>query len=223
MHQRKGKKILIYFFLLILVGSINNINFSSIKLKKIDSIKVLGLGDKDNSILLKEIKNLNLENIFLINKEKIVEKINSNSLIEKYEIFKRYPSSLDINIDKTKLLAKLNENDKILIIGSNGKLSKNDLFNNHLPFIFGKPDIDEFLYFKEIIDQSNFSYDEVKNLYFYSSKRWDIELNNNIIIKLSKDDPKNSLKFAFEFLHNNDFKDIKIIDARIKNQIILND
>ena len=223
MHQRKGKKILIYFFLLILVGSINNINFSSIKLKEIDNIKVLGLGDKDNSILLKEIKNLNLENIFLINKEKIVEKINSNSLIEKYEIFKRYPSSLDINIDKTKFLAKLNENDKILIIGSNGKLSKNDLFNNHLPFIFGKPDINEFLYFKEIIDQSNFSYDEVKNLYFYSSKRWDIELNNNIIIKLSKDHPKNSLKFAFEFLHNNDFKDIKIIDARIKNQIILND
>ena len=223
MHQRKGKKILIYFFLLILVGSINNINFSSIKLKEIDNIKVLGLGDKDNSILLKEIKNLNLENIFLINKAKIVEKINSNSLIEKYEIFKRYPSSLDINIDKTKFLAKLNENDKILIIGSNGKLSKNDLFNNHLPFIFGTPDINEFLYFKEIIDQSNFSYDEVKNLYFYSSKRWDIELNNNIIIKLSKDHPKNSLKFAFEFLHNNDFKDIKIIDARIKNQIILND
>ena len=223
MHQRKGKKILIYFFLLILVGSINNINFSNIKLKEIDNIKVLGLGDKDNSILLKEIKSLNLENIFLINKEKIVEKINSNSLIEKYEIFKRYPSSLDINIDKTKFLAKLNENDKILIIGSNGKLSKNDLFNNHLPFIFGKPDINEFLYFKEIIDQSNFSYDEVKNLYFYSSKRWDIELNNNIIIKLSKDHPKNSLKFAFEFLHNNDFKDIKIIDTRIKNQIILND
>ena len=26
MHQRKGKKILIYFFLLLLVGSINNID-----------------------------------------------------------------------------------------------------------------------------------------------------------------------------------------------------
>ena len=223
MHQRKGKKVLIYFFLLLLVGSINNVSLNNIKFKPIDTINVSGLGDINDAILLKEIKNLNLENIFLINKEKILEKINSNSLIEKYEIFKRYPSSLDINIDKTKFLAKLNENDKILIIGSNGKLSKNDLFNNHLPFIFGKPDINEFLYFKEIIDQSNFSYDEVKNLYFYSSKRWDIELNNNIIIKLSKDHPKNSLKFAFEFLHNNDFKDIKIIDARIKNQIILND
>ena len=34
---------------------------------------------------------------------------------------------------------------------------------------------------------------------------------------------KKSLKLALEFLHTNEFKDIKIIDARIKNQIILND
>ena len=223
MHQEKGKKILIYFFLLLLFGSINNIYFSSIKFKEIDTIKISGLSEKDNSILLKEIKNLSLDNIFLINKEDIVKKINSNTLIEKYEIFKRYPSSLDIAIDKTKFLAKLNKNEKIFIIGSNGKLSKNNLSYNHLPFVFGRPDINEFLNFKEIIDQSKFSYDEVKNLYFYSSKRWDIELNNNIIIKLSKDYPKDSLKFAFEFLDNSNFGDIKIIDARVKNQIILND
>ena len=51
MHQRKGKKILIYFFLLILVGSINNINFSSIKLKEIDNINVVGLNNYENVIL----------------------------------------------------------------------------------------------------------------------------------------------------------------------------
>ena len=32
MHQRKGKKIVIYFFLLILVGSINNINLNNLRL-----------------------------------------------------------------------------------------------------------------------------------------------------------------------------------------------
>jgi cell division protein FtsQ len=92
-----------------------------------------------------------------------------------------------------------------------------------LPFIFGKPDVSEFLEFKEIIDQSKFSYNEVKNLYYFSSKRWDLELKNNVIIKLSKNYPEESLKLAFEFLHNKDLKDIKFIDARIKNQIILND
>ena len=42
MHQRKGKKILIYFFLLLLVGSINNIGLSNLKFKEIDNINVVG-------------------------------------------------------------------------------------------------------------------------------------------------------------------------------------
>lgn len=223
MQQRKSKKILIYLFLLFLVGSINNINFNNLKFKEIENIKVLGLGNYDNSILISQIKNLNLKNIFFINREDIKKKIKSNNLVEKYEIFKLYPSSLVINIKKTKFLAKINDKEKIFFVGSNGKLLKNNSFYNQLPFIFGKPDVSEFLEFKEIIDQSKFSYNEVKNLYYFSSKRWDLELKNNVIIKLSKDYPEESLKLAFEFLHNKDLKDIKFIDARIKNQIILND
>ena len=223
MHLRKSKKISIYFILLFLVGSMNNINFSNIKFKEINTIKILGLSNYDNAILLKEIKDLNLGNIFFINKEEIANQINSNSLIEKYEIFKKYPSSLDINIDKTKFLAKVNDSGAIFLIGSNGKLSKNIFSNNNLPFIFGKPEVNEFLNFKKIIDESKFSYNEIKNLYFYSSKRWDIELNNNIIIKLPKNYLEDSLQLAFEFLHNKNFRNVKIIDVRIKNQIILND
>ena len=223
MQQRKSKKILIYLFLLFLVGSINNINFNNLKFKEIENIKVLGLGNYDNSILISQIQNLNLKNIFFINREDIKKKIKSNNLVEKYEIFKLYPSSLVINIKKTKFLAKINDKEKIFFVGSNGKLLKNNSFYNQLPFIFGKPDVSEFLEFKEIIDQSKFSYNEVKNLYYFPSKRWDLELKNNVIIKLSKDYPEESLKLAFEFLHNKDLKDIKFIDARIKNQIILND
>jgi len=223
MQQRKSKKILIYLFLLFLVGSINNINFNNLKFKEIENIKVLGLGNYDNSILISQIKNLNLKNIFFINREDIKKKIKSNNLVEKYEIFKLYPSSLVINIKKTKFLAKINDKEKIFFVGSNGKFLKNNSFYNQLPFIFGKPDVSEFLEFKEIIDQSKFSYNEVKNLYYFPSKRWDLELKNNAIIKLSKNYPEESLKLAFEFLHNKDLKDIKFIDARIKNQIILND
>ena len=57
MQQRKSKKILIYFFLLILVGSINNINLSDLKLHNINDINIIGLDIKDKSILLKKIKN----------------------------------------------------------------------------------------------------------------------------------------------------------------------
>ena len=223
MHQQKSKKIIIYFFLLILVGSINNVKLNNLKFKKIDNINILGLNKLENIILSQKIKDLNLNNIFLINKKEIKDIINSDTVVERYDVFKKYPSTLNIKIDKTKFLARINDNGQIFLIGSNGKLSKNNLSNNQLPFIFGKPNINEFLNFKKIIDQSKFSYKEIKNLYFFSSKRWDLELNNNVIIKLSKDFTKESLQLASEFLYKSGIKNIEIIDARIRNQIILND
>ena len=66
MHQRKSKKILIYFFLLLLVGSINNINLNTLELQNINDIKIVGLDAEDKSSLLQKIKNFNLNNIFLL-------------------------------------------------------------------------------------------------------------------------------------------------------------
>jgi len=223
MHQRKSKKILIYFFLLFLVGSINNININNLKFLSVKDINVTGLENEDNSIISKKIKNLKLDNIYLINKKELNTLIETNNLVEKYFIFKKYPSSLNINIDKTSFLARISKNGKIYDLGSNGKLIENKFSDNQLPFVFGNPEIVEFLNIKKIIDDSQISFEEIESLYFFLSKRWDLELRNNVIIKLPNDNIKESLKLASEFLHNNEFKDIKIIDARIKNQIILND
>jgi len=218
MQQRKSKKILIYFFLLLVVGSINSINFNGLKLQNINNINIIGLGNKDKSNLIKQIENFNLNNIFLIRKIDLTNEIESNSLIENYSIFKRYPSSLEINIEKTKFLAKMNKNGQIFYIGSNGKLIKNNSVNNQLPFIFGNPEVIEFFEIKEIIDKSKISFSEIKNLYFFPSKRWDLEFRDNTIIKLPNDNVNLVLNLAMEFLDNN-----KFIDARIKNQIILDD
>ena len=218
MQQRKSKKILIYFFLLLVVGSINNINLNGLKFQKINNINITGLDFKNKLILLKDIENFNLKNIFLINKIDLKDEIESNTLVENYSIFKRYPSSLDISIEKTQILAKINKNGQIFYIGSNGKFIKNDSLNNEPPFIFGNPDVFEFFKIKEIIDKSKISYTEIKNLYFFPSKRWDLELIDNTIIKLPNDNIYLALNLAIEFL-----SDHKFIDARIKNQIILND
>jgi cell division protein FtsQ len=218
MQQLKSKKILIYFFLLILVSSINNINFNNLKLQNIKNINITGLDIKDKSTLFQKIESFNLNNIFLINKMDLANEIESNSLVENYFVFKRYPSALDINIEKTKFLAKINKNGQIFYIGSNGKFIKNGSLNNELPFIFGNPTVKEFFKIREIIDKSKISYSEIKNLYFYPSKRWDLELRDNTIIKLPIDDIDRALNLAIEFLDDN-----KLIDARIENQIILND
>ena len=170
MQQRKSKKILIYFFLLLLVGSINNINLNTLELQNINDINIVGLEVEDKSSLHSKIKNFNLNNVFSISKIDLINVIESNSLIEKYSIFKRYPSSLDVNIEKTKFLARINKNGQIFYIGSNGRFIKNDFLNNQLPFIFGNPIVDEFFRIKKIIDESKISYVEIKNLYFFHLK-----------------------------------------------------
>ena len=223
MHQRKSKKSLIYFFLFILVGSIHNISFNKIKLENIKNVNVSGLDNIDNSTLHKEIQNLNLENIFFINGDRIKQIIDKNNMVEKYYVYKNYPSTLNIKIKKTNFLAKINYNDKIYLLGSNGKLINRKFNDKYLPFIFGKPEIDDFLNLKKIIDQSNFRYDQILNFYFFPSKRWDIEINGNIILKLPKKNIKQKLDHSLKFLNDPNFKNLKIIDARIKNQIILND
>ena len=166
----------------------------------------------------KKIEKFNLSNIFSIRKFDLANEVESNSLVENYSIFKRYPSSLDINIKKTKFLAKINKNGQIFYIGSNGKFIKNDSLNNQLPFIFGNPEVIEFFNIKEIIDKSKISYSEIKNLYYFQSKRWDLELRDNTMIKLPNDNINLALNLAIEFLDVT-----KFIDARIENQIILND
>ena len=222
MHQNKSKKILFYFFLLFVVGSINNITLSKIKFFQIKNINIKGLADVENEILLSNLNNIFLKNILLINKNEISEVIEKNTLVQNYTILKKYPSTLNIRIEKTKFLAKINKKNKIFYLGSNGKLIKNNI-KYELPFIFGNPDINEFLRFKKIVDNSKINYKEIKNLYYFQSKRWDIELHDNLIIKLPKKNLDNSLNLAFDILKNDYLNKSRQIDLRIKNQIITND
>ena len=223
MHQRKSKKVLIYFFLLIIVSSIGNHSINNLRFSKIENINIFGLEQKNNQVILNKIKNLSLENIFFIDKNEIEKIINSNSLIERYTIFKEYPSTININIVKTNFFAKINDNGKIYLIGSNGKLTPNETGYRELPYIFGKPNIKEFLQFKTIIDKSKFSYNQIKNMYFFPSKRWDLKLNNNILLKLPNNLTQENLNNLYEFLEMYNGENLTTVDARLENKIILNE
>ena len=221
MHQKKSKKILIYFFLLLVVGTINNLEINNYKLDKIQNINVSGLENFENQFLVKDLKNLELKNIFNLNEQNISNVIEKNTLIETYKVKKKYPSTIEIKVLKTKFLAKTFKDGKIYFIGSNGKLIEENNTYEELPFIFGKPKIGEFLKFKKIIDKSLFSFTSINNLFYFPSERWDIELNNKIRIKLPKDNIIEPLNNAFKLLKDKKFQDTKKIDLRIKNQIIL--
>ncbi len=149
--------------------------------------------------------------------------MNSNPLIEKYQIFKSYPSAIKIMIKKTNFIAKINYNNEVFVIGSNGKLIPDNFQEYDLPYIFGKPEIQEILKFKKIVDQSKFSFEEIESLFFFPSRRWDIKLKNNIFIKLSNPSTIASLDYAYELLEDNNIGKFTTIDIRVDNQIILNE
>ena len=87
MHQQKGKKILIYLFLFLIVGSINNTVLTNIRFDTNKIIQISGLNQNQNTNILESIKELNLKNIFFLNGVEISKIISSNNLVENYEIF----------------------------------------------------------------------------------------------------------------------------------------
>tara|TARA_Y100001970_G_scaffold186950_1_gene227388 strand:- start:247 stop:915 length:669 start_codon:yes stop_codon:yes gene_type:complete len=221
MHQRISKKIIIYFLLFISICTVNNIELNNKNFLKIKKINIFGINDIEVSNVKNDIKNLNLNNIFSLNKNEISKVVEAYSIVENYKIFKNYPSTLNIEIVKTNYLAKINYDGKTFIVGSNGRLINEKFKNNNLPYIFGSPETIEFIRLKKKIDESKFSYDQINNFYFYPSKRWDLELKDGVRIKLSNINIVNSLNQSFELLNEKNLSGITIIDVRVKNQIII--
>ena len=222
MQLRSSKRILFYFFLIIFLSSLNNKYFFKIGLEPIDKIKIIGLEEAEMQDLLDNFKLLNLKNIFLLNKFEIIKKIESNKLVENYSVFKKYPSSLEIRIDKTKFLANIFKDGKSFVLGSNGKLIQTTNRNNNLPNIFGDYSKDSFFSLLKFIKKSKFKLSDIKDLYFFKSGRWDIKTDQNVIIKLPKKNLEESLNLSLAILNNNEFKNIKILDLRQNNQVIIN-
>jgi len=222
MQLRLNKKILFYIFLIIFLSTLNNKFFSEIKLKNVDNIIIKGLEGKEKRNLLNNLELLDLKNIFFLNKFELIKKLEANELIENYTVFKKYPSTLEIRINKTKFLANVLKNGKFFVLGSNGKLIQTVDKNNNLPNIFGYYNEDSFFNLLKYINKSNFELFEIKNLYFFKSGRWDIETNDNMIIKLPKKNLLASLNLALDIINHNKLKKIKILDLRQEKQVIIN-
>lgn len=222
MPQTKSKKILLYFFLFLLIGTINNKNLNNLELTKIENVTVSGLDDKNNYELINNLDFLKIESLFFLDKKKIIQTINSNNLIEKYSVFKKYPSEIEIKVDQTNFLAQLKKGNENFLFGSNGKFIKTISFKSNIPFVFGNFDKENFFKLKEAIDETDFNYEEIKNLFFFPSGRWDIETNTGLIIKLPRDNLKKSLDLLISFLDGVNKDEINKIDLRQANQIITN-
>tara|TARA_B100001057_G_scaffold416712_1_gene434929 strand:- start:281 stop:763 length:483 start_codon:yes stop_codon:yes gene_type:complete len=157
-----------------------------------------------------------------LDKSQIVDIINSNTLVEKFFVIKKYPSTLNIEIQKTEFLAQTKKENKNFFLGSNGKLTRTDNFRSDIPYIFGDFRNKDFFELKKAVDESNFRYNQIRKLFFYKSGRWDMEMNDGLLIKLPRKGVKESLELLIIFLDHNKKKKIKEVDLRQNKQIIIN-
>ena len=222
MHQLISKKIVIYLFLFLLLATINNSSIIDFRLPKIDKIEISGLSGDESGEIKKKIENLKFNNIFFINRFEVKKSLFSVNTVEELSIFKNYPSTLKVDIKKTKFLALTKKDGIDYLIGANGKLIKKNRPTSELPFIFGDLDVQEFFKLKKNIDKSIFDFDQISNLYFYKSKRWDIETSKGYLIKLPKKNINEVLSLFVRLSGEEKLQDNRIIDFRQKDQIILN-
>tara|TARA_B100001063_G_scaffold243546_1_gene274451 strand:+ start:925 stop:1599 length:675 start_codon:yes stop_codon:yes gene_type:complete len=222
MHQQKSKKILLYLFLFLIIGTLNNKNLNNINFGKLNKISVYGMDEENNYKLAESLNVLKFESLFFMNKNTLKGIIGSNNLVENFSVFKNYPSSLNIYIVKTKFLARIKKNNNNFYLGSNGKLIKVNDVKKDIPFVFGNFEIQDFFNLKKAIDKTSFQYDDIKNLFFFQSGRWDIETTSGVLIKLPRSNIEKALKLSIKVIDDGFQKDISKIDLRQKNQIILN-
>ena len=223
MHPLISKKIIIYLSLFCFLVSINNTSLMNISFPKINQIEISGLNIDERKKIESIIYDSNFKSIFHLDRQYLKRKISSINMIEQFEIFKNYPSTLKIFIKETKILAQIKRNGFDYFIGSNGKLIRNDNIAADLPFVFGDLNLNEFLNFKNEIDKSKFDFKNITKLYYFKSKRWDIETSKGYLIKLSKDNVEKDLNLFVRLSDEKKFKGKLVIDFRQRGQIILNE
>ena len=215
------KRLVIALFLLILFTTINSQQRFIISYFDLKTIEI------ENNLLLKDndIKNLLIsfynKNLLLLNNNEVRKVLMQNSLIESFNIKKKYPNTLKVKIFEKKPIAVLfDKKNKFYLSEKIDLIEFRNLPNYQtLPYVLGNKD--DFKIFYNNLKKINFPLNVVKKYTLYETDRWDIETIDNQVIKLPS---KNYLKNLKNFLNlktKNDFGKYKLFDYRISKHLIL--
>ncbi|MFL2896725.1 MAG: cell division protein FtsQ/DivIB [Candidatus Pelagibacter sp.] len=227
MLQSIDRKYKYYFFgfLFILLSTVNNTKLqNSFNLtSKIKVVEVFGLHKDLNNKIKNKMEYLKDLSIYKIDENKMINNLQEYPFIENYKVSKIYPSKLIIELIETDYLAKTILNNKKYIVGSNGKLIdiKDARGETELPNIFGNFSSKSFIKLIEKINYTKFDYSEIDNFYYFPNLRWDIEMKNNLLIKLPRNNLESTLNKINKIIKDSKFSNARIIDLRLPGQLII--
>ncbi len=216
------KRIWISLFLLIILSTYQ-INYNTqfnLKLN-IEEIIIENNNILDETEVKKDLNFLYNSNLFFIKKNKIENNLRNNSFIESLKIKKVYPNKIKIKIFEKKPLFILQDKKTKYYYTNNHDIInyiKIEKFKN-LPYVIGDKENFETLY--KNLKKLKFPISIIKSYRLYESKRWDLITYDNKIIKLPIENYEDSLNNFISFVKKDNFKNFKLFDYRINNQLIL--
>lgn len=219
MHLKKGNKlnIILYTLLVLILSSINNYDYKNIFIIK--NIRVDGFSDEKNRIVKNNIRTLLSENIIFLNKKNFENLINRNDTKE-LTVKKIYPNKILINFIPAKPISIIENNNNKIILGDNGKILNTEVKKNYLPIVSGSENISHIFETISLLISSKFDYKNIKNIIFFKSGRFDIKLKNEVLIRFPINYSEEIINYGSDLLNNKKFANSKIIDLRINNRII---
>ena len=88
MQQKINKKIIFYFIIFFLLGSLFNKELIKLKFPMIEEINVAGIDSYESENLIKNLSHLKFKNIFFLDNSDISKILDTYNLVDSYSIFK---------------------------------------------------------------------------------------------------------------------------------------
>ena len=225
LQQISKKKISCYFFFLVILTTLHNIQLVNF-LKKYFEIKkvvILGVNPYEKSKIMNTLDINDYANLFFLKKNNIEDKIKTFKFIESYNIKKLYPSILQVSLTKTNILAIAFINGHKYFVGENGKfINFGEIkIKKKLPKIFGKFNIINFLDLQKILKDNGINIFNIDDFFFHKNGRWDLKFNDGVILMLPKKNIEIAIKNYKKILKLNNHSNNKKYDLRISNRVVI--
>ena len=182
--------------------------------------EVNGINLVQSSEIEKIIKPYLNSSIFLLPLNDISKKIRENPWIKSINISTNYKDILIININEFNPVGVFLFNDTYYYFNNNGKiidlLDESLLLNDEFIVFSGQLSNINAISLLEILNQSDLIFlDKIRHAKYIGKRRWNLILDNGILLKLSEKNPKASLQNYSKLrknLNNNELNSIKAID-----------
>ena len=224
--MNKLPKIILLLLVFIVLTTYNPNQFSVLPKNfffKIKNIEITSNVLIETKNIEEKISQIYGTNILFLKRGDVEKLLNSIEFLEKIEVRKRYPNTLIIKIHETKPIAILFDKEEKYFIDSSFKIitfNKSLVFNN-MPNIFGEDAKNNFSTFFKKLKNYDFATKRIKNYYYFKIGRWDIQLQNDQIIKFPSENTSEAIQQASELLNREDFKKYNIIDLRLDDKIVV--